>query len=212
MKKILLIGDSIKIGYEKYVKMAFEGSAEVYSPTDNCRFTGYILRHLLDWKNELNCGDDVDLVHWNSGLWDDLIMIDGKAHTSLALYRENVERICNIIKLIFPNAKMVFATTTPVQEELFKTYKRYNSDTEKYNEAACEIVKKHGGYINDLYSLLKDVPAEYHSDLTHFYTREATEIISNQVIKCIENLLDISSKPLDYDKVFKCDSKPAVGM
>ena len=107
MKKILLIGDSIKIGYEKYVKIAFEGIAEVYSPTENCRFTGYIIRHLLDWKNELNCGDDVDLVHWNSGLWDDLIMIDGKAHISLDLYRENRMRFLrksfNQTKLAFRN-------------------------------------------------------------------------------------------------------------
>lgn len=32
MKKILLIGDSIRMGYDKYVKLAFEGEAEVYYP------------------------------------------------------------------------------------------------------------------------------------------------------------------------------------
>ena len=39
MKKILLLGDSIRIGYGKYVSMAFEGQAQVYAPTDNCRFS-----------------------------------------------------------------------------------------------------------------------------------------------------------------------------
>ena len=48
MKKIILIGDSIRQGYDKYVKMAFEGVAEVYYPTDNCRFTTYILRHISE--------------------------------------------------------------------------------------------------------------------------------------------------------------------
>ena len=202
MKKILLIGDSIRCGYDTYTQMAFENSAEVYFPKDNCRFTGYILRHLYDWKIELELDSDVDLVHWNAGLWDDLVMLDGKNHTSLAVYKENVDRICNIIKILFPNAKMIFATSTPVQEELFTVCKRYNKDTEAYNTAASEIVKKHGGEINDLYALMKNAPVEYHSDLTHYYTKEGTKLITNQVVKCIEKSLGIKGKSLDYDKLF----------
>ncbi|MBQ7976828.1 MAG: SGNH/GDSL hydrolase family protein [Clostridia bacterium] len=202
MKIILLIGDSIRLGYDTYTKMAFENSAQVYFPKDNCRFTGYIIRHLYDWKNELNLGDEIDLVHWNAGLWDDLVMLDGKKHTSLEVYKENVDRICNIIKILFPNAKMIFATSTPVQEELFTVCKRYNKDTEAYNAAAIEIVKKHGGEINDLYTLMNNAPVEYHSDLTHYYTKEGTKLITNQVINCIEKALDIESKSLDYDKLF----------
>ena len=211
MKKILLIGDSIRAGYDKYTKMAFEDSAEIYFPKDNCRFTGYIIRHLLDWKNQLELGEDVDLIHWNAGLWDDLIMLDGKQHTSLETYKENIERICNIIKILFPRAEMIFATSTPVQEELFTVCKRYNKDTEEYNAAAIEIVQKHGGHINDLYTLMSEAPVEYHSDLTHYYTREGTRIITNQVVRCIENVLNIKGKSLDYDKLFE-NSDQAIGI
>lgn len=38
MKKILILGDSIRQGYDKYVKMSFQDVAEVYYPGDNCRF------------------------------------------------------------------------------------------------------------------------------------------------------------------------------
>lgn len=191
------------MGYDKFTKMAFEDTAEVYFPKDNCRFTSYIIRHLHDWKNEVELNEDVDLVHWNAGLWDDLVMFDGKHLVSLEIYKENIERICNIIKILFPNAKMIFATSTPVQEELFDVCKRYNHDTEMYNLAASEIVKKHGGEINDLYTLMKNAPVEYHSDLTHYYTKEGTELITNQVISCIEKNLGIKAKPLDYEKLFK---------
>ena len=78
MKKIVLIGDSIRQGYDKYVKMAFEGVAEVYYPKENCRFASYILRNLIDWKESMKCGDDVDLVHWNAGVWDNLILMMAK--------------------------------------------------------------------------------------------------------------------------------------
>ena len=35
MKKILLLVDSIRKGYDKYVKIAFGGVAEVYFPEEN---------------------------------------------------------------------------------------------------------------------------------------------------------------------------------
>lgn len=182
--------------------MAFEDSAEVYFPEENCRFTGYIIRHLHDWKSELNLEDDIDLVHWNTGLWDYWVMVDGKHHTSLDIYKENIERICNIIKILFPGAKMIFSTSTPVQEELFTICKRYNKDTEIYNAAAIEPVKKYGGEINDLFTLMNNAPIEYHSDLTHYYTQEGTKLITDKVVKCIEDCLNIKAKTLDYDNLF----------
>ena len=211
MKKILLIGDSIRLGYDKYVKMAFEDVAEVYYPAENSRFAAYICRQLHEWKNKLNCGDDIDVVHWNAGLWDDLIMLDGKHLTPIEVYKEYVDRICNMIKLYFPKAKIIFATSTPVQEELFLTCKRFNKDTEEYNNAAVEIVKSHGGEINDLYSLAMAAPVEYHSDLTHYYTKEGTRLLTNQVVKCLEASLGIQAKELDYDALFS-DTENILGI
>ena len=202
--KIVLIGDSIREGYDRYVKQAFDGVAMVCYPPENCRFTTYIIRNLIEWKTNMNWGDDVDLIHWNAGCWDNLIMSDGENLISLEQYRNNVDRICRLIKQYFPYAKMIFATTTPVMEEGFQglPYRRLNTDTERYNEAACEIVQKHGGTINDLYGLLKDNHRELHSDRTHYYSKEGTQVITNQVIACIEEALHIQAKPLDYDLLF----------
>lgn len=204
MKKILLLGDSIRKGYDSYVKIAFEDSAKVYYPEENCMFSSYILRMLNDWKNFLDTGDDVDVIHWNAGLWDDLVLADGKNHTSIEYYKDNIERICVMIGELFPNAKNIFATSTPVIEDGFGGFhfRRYNSDTERYNEAAAKIVTDHGGYINDLYTLLKNSPTEYHSDQTHYYSKEGTEIICNKVISAIEACSGLKAKNLDYDKLF----------
>lgn len=211
MKKILLIGDSIRLGYDKYVKMAFEGRAEVYYPAENCRFSAYVLRRLMDWKTNLGCGDDVDLVHWNAGLWDDLIMLDGEHLVPIEVYKVYIDRICRMIHILFPNAKMIFATSTPVQEELFDACKRYNRDTEKYNQAATEIVTSYGGKINDLYASAKSAPVEYHSDLTHYYTKEGTRLLADQVIHILEQELGIEAKALDYDALF-AETADFIGM
>ena len=211
MKKILLIGDSIRTGYDKYVKMAFENIAEVYYPNDNCRFTSYIIRYLHDWKLELDCGEDVDLIHWNVGLWDSLRMTDGELLIPIEIYKDNVERICKMIQTYFPRAKMIFATSTPVQEGLFGVLKRYNKDVEAYNEAAVEVVKRYGGGINDLYTLLASAPKTYYSDMTHFFTKEGTQLITDQVIACIERSIEMSAAKLDYDVLF-ADAKDVIGL
>ena len=202
MKKILLIGDSIRMGYDKYVKLAFEGEAEVYYPDENCRFAAFVTRNLHEWKKRLAL-DDVDLVHWNVGLWDDLVLLDGECLTPLPIYCYYIERICRLIKLFFPKAKVIFATSTPIQEKLFMTCKRFNKDTERYNEEAVAIVKRHGFEINDLYSAMVNMPTEYYSDLTHPYTAGGAKLLTEQVVSVIEKALDIKGKQLNYEEFFE---------
>ena len=61
MKKVLLLGDSIRMGYDKYVKSALEGAAEVYYPDENARFVQYVLRYASNWKKTLELSEDIDL-------------------------------------------------------------------------------------------------------------------------------------------------------
>ncbi len=212
MKKIFLIGDSIRMGYDSYVKMAFEGLAEVYYPNENCRFSTYVLRSISDWHEWSGCGDDVDVVHWNAGLWDALKLADGKLHVSLREYKRNVKRIYFTLKKFFPKAKFIFATSTPVQEELFTgDYKRYNKDTIKFNKAAVKISQKNGAEINDLYTLVEGLPKCYYSDRTHLYTKGGTKAITSQVANCIGEALDITPKMLDYDALF-ADKEEIIGI
>ncbi len=203
MKKILLLGDSISIGYREFVKAAFSGVAEVVYPKENGRFAANLLRKLYDFKTELSLSEDVSLVHWNAGLWDDLILPDGKHQTSIERYEEDIERICITLKILFPNATCVFATTTPVLEELyperFEYYRRFNADTEAYNEAAKRVISRHGGGVDDLYAVMKTVPKDYHSDPTHFNTKGGTRLISEAVISNIEKALGIKAEKLDFD-------------
>lgn len=67
MKKILLLGDSIRMIYELYVKELLKDRAEVVGPDDNYRFVKYTLWNSGGWINELG---RPDIVHWNNGIWD----------------------------------------------------------------------------------------------------------------------------------------------
>ena len=198
MKKIILIGDSIRMGYDKYVKDALEDEAEVFYPPENCRFAQYVLRTVCDWQNDGKWGSDADLVHWNAGLWDTLRLYGDDPLTPPEMYGIMIKRIDKRLRLLFPNAKMVFATSTRVQEHRYgKNFKRYNKDIEEYNRIAVEALKDTDTVINDLYSFTAALPDEYYSDVTHLYTPEGTNAMTNKVLDVICAELGIKKKPYD---------------
>jgi len=67
MKRVLLLGDSIRMGYDSMVKELLSDKYEVLFPEDNGRFSSYTLWQMNQYfKNE----GSFDLVHWNNGYWD----------------------------------------------------------------------------------------------------------------------------------------------
>ena len=213
MKKVVLIGDSARMGYDKYVKDALEGSAEVLYPQDNCRFAEYVLRYAHEWKTKENWGDDVDLVHWNAGLWDVLELFDDEPLSTVSYYEQAIARIDKRLRLLFPKAKIVFATSTSVKEELSPpNFARHNNVIEKYNSVAIKALSSTDTIINDLYTLTTTFPDEYRSDWVHFYTPMATEIIGKKVVSIISSLLEIPATEINI-KDFKPEnySKSVIG-
>ena len=200
MKKILLIGDSIRMGYDKYVKEALKNVAEVYYTKENNCFAEYTLRYAHEWKSQLGCGDDVDLVHWNAGLWDCLELFEDEPLSTVDYYKNAIGRIDKRLRMLFPKAKMVFATSTSVNEEIMdKNFRRHNSVIERYNEAAKEVLSGTDTQINDLYTLTTAFPKEYRSDFVHFYTDKGTEIIGGRVLAVICSELGISADEVDIE-------------
>ena len=127
MKKIVLIGDSIRMGYDKYVKEALANTAEVYYPAENSQYAENVLRFAHEWIDKSGFGSDVDLIHWNAGLWDCLELFGDEPLTSLQYYGEAIFRIHKRLRLIFPKAKIVFATSTAVIEGKAKELIRHNN-------------------------------------------------------------------------------------
>ncbi len=195
MRNVLLFGDSIRQGYDKSARKTLEGIANVYFPEENCKFAAELLRLLAEEKFVEN--EKVDVVHWNAGLWDCLFLFyEEEPHAPIEIYKYYIERICKRIKIMYPNAKGIFATSVRVQsEKMPKDGIRYNEDIEKYNAAAVEIVKRYGFEVNDLYALSATLPPEAHSDFTHYYTPMGTEAFTNQVLCHIGKALDLKEIP-----------------
>lgn len=171
MKRIFLIGDSIRLGYDSYVKENLIGKAQLYWVEDNARFVQYTLRNISEWTKK-DCDPAlIDLVHWNNGLWDILRLFGDETLISLEEYERYLRRIIKRLRLIFPNAKICFALTTQVVEDRFTNsdFKRLNKDIEAYNAAALRVMEEENIPVDDLYTVSAQMPVDDHSlDGTHF--------------------------------------------
>ena len=203
MKKIILIGDSIRMGYDKYVKEAFSETAEVYYPADNCRFATYIIRFVHEWKKKGEWPEDADLVHWNAGLWDVPEIMGDEPVTPIEHYAVQIARIDRRLRELFPKAKIVFATSTAVEEEKFgPVFKRRNATIEAFNAAAIKALEGTDTVIDDLYAVTASAPEGCHSDMTHYSTPAGIEHVGGAVIDLISRELGIEPKAVDMDTFY----------
>ena len=107
MKQVLLLGDSIRMGYCEYVKEALKEKAEVVYPAENCRSSQNIIMNLGAWAT-LCDKENVALVYFNCGHWDaEPFHGDVEPLTSLAEYEKNLGKIVRALRTLFPNAKLV---------------------------------------------------------------------------------------------------------
>jgi lysophospholipase L1-like esterase len=203
MKNIFLIGDSIRHGsyvetldsklspgYGVYVKEKLEaaGLANVCSPDENSRWAQYTLRFLHKWAKEVPDPAKVDVVHWNNGLWDAVRLFGDEPLTPIEFYELMLPRVYNRIRLLFPNAKIIFATSTAVIEEMSRPqFTRRNTEIMQYNEVAKKVMAQLNVPINDLWAVTENWGPEMHADWVHF-NEEGCRILADKVIEAIDTL------------------------
>lgn len=170
-KNIFLIGDSIRKGYCKTVKEQLCDVAEVFYLEDNCRSTQYVIFNLKRWAGMFDNCSKVDLVQFNCGQWD-TAHFNGYEFslTGSEEYAKNILAICVMLKRFFPNAKLVFATTTPMNPDGGSTggvNPRSNEEVDEYNRIATKIVASQGISVNDLNAFMRSWGSEYYKDTCH---------------------------------------------
>ena len=143
MKKVFLLGDSIRENYqEKVIEKLGEGY-QVFYPNENCRFSAYTLNCLRYWFEPVP--EDIDVIHWNNGLWDTAFINDeGVPFLSIDDYIKYMQRILISLRSRRPKAKIILATITPTRKEKENLYYSVNTDLtiETAKKAKAEGVKQ----------------------------------------------------------------------
>jgi hypothetical protein len=204
LPNVLLIGDSISIGYTRSVREKLAGKANVYRPMrgkqpDNCGDTTIGLAKIDSWLGRQKW----DVIHFNWGLWDlcyrnpqskepgNRDKLGGKLSTTPADYEKNLEQL--VTRLKATGAKLIWASTTVVPEG---EAGRFVGDEEKYNAIAARVMKKHGIPTNDLFTLTKGFAGKHFTKAGDVhYTAAGYEALAVQVAGTIERLLARKTEP-----------------
>lgn len=194
-KRVLILGDSISIGYTPVVQKTLAEEMVVLRPMrndkpENCSGTTSGVANIDRWL-QID-GGKWDVIHFNWGLHDlKHVKADGAAselatdppQATVEVYEKHLREI--VAKLKATGAKLIFATTTPVPDGAMKVY-RTDTDAVRYNEAALRVMKKNNIVVNDLYAFakpqIKDIqiqPANVH------FTGKGSEALGAEVVKAI---------------------------
>lgn len=197
--RVLILGDSISIGYMPYVKEMLKEEAFVTRPmrgkrAENCAGTTNGVKNIDRWlKIE---GGDWDVIHFNFGLHD-LKREDPETHKASndpndphqappEVYEKQLREI--VKKLKTTDAQLIFATTTPVPAGGVKPHRDVD-DPEKYNAIAKKIMKENDVAIDDLYTFAHPKLKEIQRPVNVHFTPEGSKALAKEVVKHIRQTL-----------------------
>ena len=189
LPRVLLIGDSISIGYTLPVRELLKGKANVHRPLTNCGDTQRGLASLDKWLGEKKW----DVIHFNFGLHDLKYLNakgeyvtpeQGKQVTLLPQYEQNLRQLVERLKKT--GARIIWCSTTPVPDG---TMGRVKDAEIAYNAVAAKVAAESGIAVDDLHAVAKARQAEIQSPHNVHFTREGYKVLAKAVVASIERAL-----------------------
>jgi acyl-CoA thioesterase-1 len=183
LPRVLLIGDSISIGYTLQVRELLKGKANVHRIPINGGATDVGLSKMTEWLGD----GKWDVIHFNFGLHD-------AKHRSATEYRASREQYAdNLRKLVEQmkgtGAKLIFATTTPVPKDGRLSPTRVFDSIPARNEIALAVMKENGVAIDDLYAAMLPVRDQVGRDNDVHFQPAGYELLAKAVAASIESQL-----------------------
>ncbi len=150
LPNVLLIGDSISIGYTSEVRRRLTGIANVARVPENARTTRSSLAQIDRWLDD----ESWDIIHFNWGLHD-LVRVRTSdqelAHqVPRQEYAENLRRL--VERLRISASRLVWASTTPVP---IGAQERFLQDEVSYNLIAAGVMARSTIPTNDLWTFVR---------------------------------------------------------
>jgi hypothetical protein len=179
LSRVLLIGDSISMGYTPPVQRLLKGRAIVARIPANGGPTTRGLANIEKWLGDGNW----DLIHFNWGIHDLKYMDTGKRQVEPDDYEKNLRTL--VKRLQQTNAKLIWAATTPIPKGKLNPDRSFGDENE-YNTIAAKIMKEEGIVINDLHGYVMPRFTELHKPHDLHYLPAGSDFLANRVAEIIE--------------------------
>lgn len=192
LPRVLLIGDSISIGYTVPVREMLKGQANVHRPLTNCGPTSRGVDQIDQWLGD----GKWDVIHFNFGLHDlkylgpngenlaDPAAADSRQQVPIDQYEANLRKI--VARLKKTGAKLIWRSTTPVPEG---ANGRVVGDSAKYNAVARKIMDEHHIPIDDQYTYALGRLNKIQRKANVHFTTEGSRELAVQAVKSIRAAL-----------------------
>lgn len=188
LPRVLLIGDSISIGYTVPVREMLKGKANVHRPLTNCGPTTKGVAELDKWLGD----GQWDVIHFNFGLHDLKYMgpngenlADPNLNTShpqvpIEEYEANLRKI--VARLKETNAQLIWRNTTPVPEG---AKGRVVGDAKKYNAVAAKVMEDAGIPVDDHYAFCMERLHKIQRKANVHFTENGSRQLAEQAVERI---------------------------
>ena len=200
LPRVLLIGDSISMGYTLAVREMLDGEANVHRPPTNCGPTTNGLKNLESWLGP----DDKkwDVIHFNWGLHDLKYMGPNgenladpeseSAHQQVPpeAYEANLRMLVKQLKAT--GAVLVWRSTTPVPEG---ARGRVVGDSKRYNAIAAKVMREHGVRVDDMYAYSLAQLSKIQRPKNVHFTPDGSRVLAEGVVKAVREALEVARNP-----------------
>jgi lysophospholipase L1-like esterase len=201
LPNVLILGDSISIGYTLAVRARLKEKANVFRPLtsngkgpENCSGTTLGVKAVDRWLT----GRKWDVIHFNFGLHDMKRVTEAGGsrnsnkpedprQATVEQYAENLAAI--VAKLKAAGARLVFATTTPVTAGTTNPWRDF-TDPPRYNAAAVEIMNANGIRVNDLFALCEPQLGQIQARQNVHFNVKGSRVMAEQVARVIAEELE----------------------
>lgn len=180
LPRVLLIGDSISMGYTIPVRKRLAGVANVHRIGENGGPTIKALDRIEAWLGD----SEWDVIHFNWGLHD-VRRDTGDVQVSIEDYEKNLTTLVERLKQT--GATLVWASTTPIPEGASR---REPGDEVKYNAVAARVMESAGIATDDLYAFALDRLDRIQRKANVHFTPAGSAALADVVAREIRAVLD----------------------
>jgi acyl-CoA thioesterase-1 len=182
LPRVLIIGDSISMGYTLPVRRVLEGKANVHRIPQNGGPTSNGIKNIEKW---LGSGK-WDVIHFNWGIHDLKFMPDGKRQVEAADYEANLRTL--IARMKKSGAKLIWAMTTPIPDGELVPSRRFGKVAD-YNAIAASVMIENDIVINDLNAWITPKLAEMQKPHDVHYLDSGSDYLAQKVAAEIQKAL-----------------------
>lgn len=182
LPRVLLIGDSISMGYTVPVRELLKGKANVHRIPQNGGPTKNGVTNIEKWL----ASGKWDVIHFNWGIHDLKIMPDGKRQVEPDDYEANLRSLVKRMKAT--GARLIWATTTPIPDGPLIPDRKFGK-VDEYNVIAARVMQENGVQIDDLNAWITPKLADLQKRQDVHYLDAGYDYLARKVADEIERAL-----------------------